>query len=189
MVQAVLMALPALVSGIGSAVAGAGSAVAGAAAAGGGTLLSTLRVGTSAISALSGFAQSNAAAQAQDDEAKNELFNVRQEFITAQQKANEIQDAFNDTIGDQLAAAASYGIDVGSGSVRAAQTAARTKADTQLQIVRNGADMNAALRRARAGALYKQASTTRIAGVVSAATGLAGDLAGIASTGGYKAAA
>lgn len=188
--QAILLALPALISGIGSAATAVGSVAAGAAgAAGAGSgILSALRVGTSAVSALSTFASGHAAAQAQRDEAANEEINARAEFTNAMEKANAIGDEFNQTVADQLSVASAYGIDVGSGSVKAARTYAQGVAGRQIGIVRRGADLNAALRRARADSLRSSATLTEIAGVFGAGAKIGDALFDTARAGGKKAA-
>lgn len=136
------------------------------------TVLKALRIGTSAVSALSSFAQSRAEAMALDREAADADMQARQEFIQAQEQAAEIQRRANRTINDQLAVAAASGVDLGSGSVLDAQGQVQTEADRQLTISRNGAAMNAALRRSRAAALRGQAALTREGGLLKAGASL-----------------
>lgn len=197
--QAILLAIPALLSTVGSAAAGIGTAVAGAAgaaagavglggsAAAGSGVLSALRVGTSAVSALSTFAAGHAEANALRDEASNEQLNARAEFINAQEKANAITDEFNQTVAEQLAVTSASGIDVGSGSVREARRFAQSQADRQIGIARRGADLNAALRRARAASLRSQAGLTDFAALLGGASKVGDALFDTARLGGKAA--
>lgn len=155
----------------GHAAAGAASA-AGGAAAGGSKLLSMLRVGTSAVSALSSFGQARQEAFAQRLEAGDEDMAARQEFIQATETASAIQRQFNRTVSDQLAVASASGIDLGSGSVVEARNDARTDAERQIGIVRNGAATNAAVRRGRASYLRGAAKATTEGGLLGGAVKL-----------------
>lgn len=163
------------IKGAGAAASAAGGSGA-AAAAGGSKLLAGLRFGTSAISALSTFSQARAQAADLEADAFSQDLQARQEYIQAQEKATAIQRNFNQTVEDQQAAAAASGISISSGSVVAARQAAQTDADRQLTIARNGADLNAALRRGRAAALRRSASMTGSAGGIGGLTQIAGAL-------------
>lgn len=139
------------------------------AAGGASTFLKALRVGTSAVSALSVFQTAQAQARALEDDAANEEVQGRQEYIQAQEASNEIQRQFNQVVADQRAVAAANGIDVSSGSVAEARQDAQTVAERQLSITRSGADLNASLRRARAGRLRSNATTAREGGALAGA--------------------
>lgn len=149
------------------------AAAAGATAAGTGinasTILAGLRIGTTALTALSINAQAMLQAQAQQAEAFDAQLQSRQEFTQAQERANQIERDFGVFVEQTLAAASASGFDVASGSVREARDMARADADRQLTIDRNGAAMNAALRRGRANLLRGSAAITRQAGRVAAA--------------------
>lgn len=166
------------------AAAGAGAIGATGAAASGLSLLSSLRVGTSVISGLSSFASGRAQQEQDDFDAKNEQLNASNELLTAQQKSNDIQNQYNQTVADQLAVASASGYDVSSGSVVQARTFAQTQADTQTTIVRNGGDMNASLRQARAYALQTQGSQAFGAGIVKGLVGASQGLFDLARLGG-----
>lgn len=143
--------------GIGKTAAQAGTTAAKVSTAGS-SWLKALRVGTSAVSALSTYQQGQAQARADEADAFNEDLQARQEFIQSQEQANEIQRAYNQVVADQMSVAAASGIDVSSGSVIEARRDAQTQADRQLTISRNGAALNASLRRGRAAALRARAA-------------------------------
>lgn len=158
--------------------ASVGGTVAGGVNAGASTaaqILNGLRVGTSAVSALSTFAMGASQAAAMEREAFDEQLAARNEHTQAMQRATAIEADYNLVVGQQLAIASASGIDVGSGSVIEARRQARQDADRQIAITRTGADMNAALRRARARALQAGAGSTRLAAFGQAGAGLAGD--------------
>lgn len=189
--QTVLQFLPSLFAA-GGATTGAslGGALASQAAAGGGgglDLLSSLRVGTSAISGLSSFAAGRAQQQQAELDAQTERLNASGELLDAQQKANAISDQYNQTVADQLAVASASGYDVSSGSVVGARQFAQTQADRQINIVRQGGDFTAALRRARAFALQAQGKQAAGAGLIKGLTEGAQGLFDLGSLGGYHA--
>lgn len=149
----------------GAALLHAGAEAASGAGAAGGTgngitLLKALRIGTSAVSAFSGFSQAQQGAAAMRDQAAGEEMQARQEFIQATDKTNEIARAFNDTVANQIAYTAASGLDVGSGSTVAARAQASADADRQYQTVRSTAQVNAYMRRARASSLRTAARGT-----------------------------
>lgn len=163
------------IAGVGK-VAGAGQAV-GAAAQGvsmGTRILQGLRIGTSVVSALSTYQQGQLQAEGLRQDAFNEDLQGRQEFIQNMEKANLIEQAYNETVQQQLAVAGASGIDINSGSVQDARAAARAQADRQLTIDRNGTEMNAALRRGRASYLTYAAGATAQAGALGALSKVGG---------------
>ncbi|MFN4296973.1 MAG: hypothetical protein ACK4FB_09025 [Brevundimonas sp.] len=96
-------------------------------------------------------------------EARMERMSARQEYIQADEQVNAIDAAYNQLIGDQMAAAGGMGIDVSSGSVVAQRNAARDAADRERRILRNSADANASLRRLRSIQL-KDAAKNQVIG-------------------------
>lgn len=134
----------------------------------GSKILQGLRIGTSAVSALSVFGKGEMEASQLRAEAANSTLQSRQEFIQGQQSANDLEKAYNQTVLDQLAVASASGIDVASGGVTDARNQARDAADRQLSITRGGIEMNAALRRARASYLTGAAGLTREVGTIGA---------------------
>lgn len=155
----------------GATAAGATATAGGAAtaASSGSALLSSLRLGMTAVSALSGFSMARAQAEAQRTEAFGQDMQARQEFTQAQEKSTAIQRAFNETAENQLAIASASGISLTSGSVIAARNQARDVADRQVSTARDSATVNAMIRRANAAALRASASTTATGGLLSAA--------------------
>ncbi len=158
------------------ATAAKGAAVAAKAAGTGSKILQAIRVGTSVVSGISTFARASAEARALEQNAKDAGLEATQEFVQAQQRNNAIQAQYNATVGDQMAYASAAGIDLSSGSVVEARRAAQFDAQREIDITRQGAEMNAALRRGRAASLRAQASLTKtgggMAGLVSVGNGL-----------------
>lgn len=142
-------------------VPGGGSAPAFVAAGKGAKVLSAVRVGATAVAALSAYQQSRLQADALEREAFDQEMASNQGFIQAQEENNAILREYNRTVMQQLAVAAAGGIDISSGSVIEARQQAQDDVDRQLTITRNGASMNAALRRARAAGLRGSAAMTR----------------------------
>lgn len=174
------------VSGLFSGFGGGGM---GMAAAGGGDTISAssalgaARFGTSALSALSGFAMSRYNANALDDEAANERLAARGDYLQAQQKTNAINLSFNKVIGAQLADASAGGIDVGSGSVQEAGRQAEQQRDRVVRTAQSGAQIDANLRTARASMLANSASITRTTGILGGIADIAKAGLGFASIG------
>lgn len=175
-----------IASGFGSMMgAGGGSAAAAGAggggsflsqaagmAGGGGSALGQIGAGMNAVSALSSYAMQSQNAGAMQSSAFDERLQATQEFIQAQQRANQIHAEFNRAVGAQMTTAAANGIDVASGSVLEARRSAQEQADQALSISRSTAEMNAALRMARARMLAQSANTTQAAGGASLAMNL-----------------
>jgi hypothetical protein len=132
----------------------------------GSDILGAARFGTSAVSALSGFALANAQANALDEEAGNETIAARGDYVQAQQKNNQINQAFNQVIGRQLATASAGGVDIGSGSVIEAGRQAEQQRDRVVTANLTGAQTDAAMRTAQAQMLAQSASVTRTAGLL-----------------------
>lgn len=148
----------------------------GAAAGGGfGTagVLSAARFGTSALSALSGFAMSQEQATTMNIEAGDEELAARADYVQAQQKNNAINLQFNKVIGSQLAVASAGNIDVGSGSVQEAGRQAEQQRNREQQAAWQSAQTDATLRTMRANLLTQNASTTSTVGYLSEASRLA----------------
>ncbi len=129
--------------------------------------LGALRLGTSAVSALSGFAMSQYQANALDDEAANERLAARGDYVQAQEKSNQINLAYNRVIGAQLADASAGNIDVGSGSVQEAGRQAEQQRDRVNTAALTTAQIDANIRSARAQMLSQSASITRTTGIIS----------------------
>lgn len=152
------------------------AAVAARGASGGGATgkqLGGLSRGVSVLSSISEFAEGRQKAAALDQEARSEMLASRQEYIVADQRVNEIDAEYNRLIGEQLATAGAYGIDIGSGSVVAAREAVRDEADGERRRLRQSADTNAKLRRSRSILLRGQAKTARAQGVLKLGVDLA----------------
>lgn len=132
----------------------------------GGKQLGGLSRGVSVLSSLTEFAEGRQKAAALDQEARSEMLSSRQEYIVADQRVNEIDAEYTRLVGEQLATAGAYGIDIGSGSVVAAREAVRDEADGERRRIRQSADTNAKLRRARSILLRGQAKTARAQGVL-----------------------
>lgn len=111
-------------------------------------------------------------------EARMEQLAGRQEYVQAEEQVNAIDAAYNQLIGDQMAAAGSMGIDVASGSVAAQREAARDAADRQRRILRNSADANAKLRRLRSVQLKDAAKNQVIGATLKLGFDVAGAFAG-----------
>lgn len=135
--------------------------------------LSDFRAGTSAISAMSSYAMSQSQAQAMNMEATDEDLAARGEYVTAQQKSNEINRQFNRVRGAQLADASAMGVDIGSGSVIEAGRQAQQSADRQTLAVQTTAQINAQQRLSRAAMLRQSASQTSAAGGLTAVADIA----------------
>lgn len=131
------------------------------------------RIGTSAVSALSNYAMATSKAQSLRLEAGDETLAARQEYVQAQQKTNEINRAYNATIGAQINSAAAGGIDIASGSVVEAGRQAQATADRVAGVVRNDAEAGAAQRRSRAIMLKAQADMTEKGALISGAFDIA----------------
>lgn len=151
---------------------------------GSGDALAAASAGTSMISALSSYAQGRAQAQTLFDQAASERMAATGALLDAQQKATAISDQYNQTIADQFAVASASGYDVGSLSVGAARTFAQGQADRATDVIRQSANMEAALRRARAYQFDNQAHMATEAGAISGVTKFATGLFDIASIGG-----
>lgn len=166
------------------AITGGGGAAAGGGAFGMSTgVLRGLSFGGNVIGSLSQFAMNSMNQQATQANAFDEKMAARQEYIAAADKANEINRAFIDTMGNLTSDAAAGGIDVASGSVQSARRQAEKDADQALTINRNSADMNASLRRARASMLDQSAKTQGFAGVGGLGASLAKNILQLAGTG------
>lgn len=133
----------------------------------------------SAVSALAKFGMSLQQASSLEQQAQQERFQGQQEYVNAQETANAIDQKYQSVIGAQHAAAVGAGVDLSSASITEARYRARQNADAAIQGARTTADMNIALRRARAAALKQQAGATRILGFAN----LAADVATAAATG------
>lgn len=129
--------------------------------------LSDIRMGTSAISALSSYAMSRSQQGALNLEAGDETIAARQDFTQAQQKTNLINRQFYQVQGRQLADAAAGGIDIGSGSVQQQTLQAEQERNRQVGVQQTQAQMDAAQRMSRATFLRYSASTTGATGVMS----------------------
>lgn len=157
------------------AAAGA-DAAGGADPSGGGMSASTLKslkMGGSAIAAVSKFGLAMSKATAISSEADQQFFGARQELLQAQEVSGEIQRALVQTVAAQQGVAAAGGVDIASGSVVEAGRQATITADRAARVTRNSADMNAALRRARGYALKQQAGVQRLTGFLNLATDIA----------------
>lgn len=143
-----------------------------------------LSFGTSAVSAMSGYAMSQFKAGEYALAAGDERIAAGQDYLQAQQKANSIRLTYSRTVGAQQSAAAAGGIDIASGSVVEAQRQAQQEADRQLSASREGAQVDANLRRSRATMLDSAASLTRTNATTSLVSGLTGALSDFASIGG-----
>lgn len=118
--------------------------------------------GVSILGSIMEFAGGLQKAHAMKQEAWGEEMASRQEFITAAERTNEIDAAYNRLVGDQMAAASAMGIDVGSGSVVAARNAARDEADGERRRIRLSAEATAAQRRLRSVMLRGGAKNQQI---------------------------
>ncbi len=172
-----------LFSSISSGVSQAAGAIGGAFSGPGGPLAAA-RIGTSALSAISGYAMNRMQADQMDSEAGFQNLQANQDFIQAQQKSNEVMRNYRDVVGGQVADAAGMGIDVASGSVQAAKARAENITDQQLNTIRSNAVMDAGLRRARAAYLQGAASQTRTAGLLGAITKIGTGFLNVFQTGG-----
>lgn len=152
---------------VGRAVAGAGQA--GATISSGSKILQAIRIGTSAVSALSVYQQDRMKADAMEQTAADQEMQARQEFIQSQEQANEIGRQYNQLVEQQMMVAAASGIDINSGSVVEARQQAQAEADRQTSIGRNSTQLNAALRRSRALSLRANATSTREGGFIGGA--------------------
>lgn len=111
-------------------------------------------------------------------EARMEQLAARQEYVQAEEQVSAIDAAYNQLIGDQMAAAGSMGIDVSSGSVVAQREAARDAADRERRILRNTADANAKLRRLRSVQLRDAAKNQVIGSTLKLGFDVAGAFVG-----------
>lgn len=135
--------------------------------------LASLRVGTSAISAISSYAMAQNQAQALNMEASDETLAANEGYIQAKEKTNAINLDYTRTVGAQLSAAAAGGIDIGSGSVQEATRQSGQTAMRQQTIINNSAQLNAQQRLSRAAMLRNSAQVTQTAGMLSSLTDLA----------------
>lgn len=143
-----------------------------------------LQGAASGFSAMYDMAGSKAQADALAAEAGDENLRANQEFIDAQRRSTEISRRLLDVVGTQRANAAAAGIDVGSGSVIAAENLASDEADRQISIERGTAMMNAAMRRARAQQLVRAAGLTKSAGLAKGLGGILETVIDVARRGG-----
>jgi hypothetical protein len=134
--------------------------------------LGALRMGTSAVSAISTFMMSQEQAGAMRLEAGDEEIAARGDYVQAQQKTDQITRAYNNVVGQQVSDAAAGGIDVGSGSVVQAGYQARERADQAITVAQSSAQTDAALRQSRALMLSQSAAMTQTAGILSGITDL-----------------
>lgn len=167
-----MQAVIALVAKAGAAVASGAHAV--SAAAGTAGVLQAAKFGTTAISAISGYAMSQRQADAYRQEAETERLAASQDFLKAFQTSNGINQDLAGVTGAQDAAASAMGVDIASGSVRAARAYAQAQADRQLSVVRTDAATSAAQRRLRAAQLDAAAAAQGRAGLFGAFTKIAG---------------
>lgn len=175
-----LLAIPAMLSSAGAAVASGASAVGGAIASGASAVsgalsassgaLGAIKMGTTALSALQGFGMANNQAANAETQAQGERMAASQEYLQANQNSQSLLRQYDRVTGSQLSAASGMGVDIGSGSVVAAQQLAQTETDRQLGVLRTGAAMNASLRLARAAALQQSAGVDRISGIMGGLT-------------------
>lgn len=155
-------------AGIEATTAGAAAGTAASAGTFASTALSALRIGTTVVSALSVAGQANLEAQALQAEGRQAAIAGAQELVQSTERANQIERDYNDFVNQGLAAASASGIDLGSASVGEARAQARDAADRELAITRNGAALNANLRRSRASYLKDAAKLTRQVGGLGA---------------------
>lgn len=126
-----------------------------------GKTLGGMSRGISILGSLSEYAGARQQAAGLDAQARDEAMAGRQEYVQAAQRVNAIDAAYNELVGDQLAAASVMGIDLSSGSVVAARAAAGADADRERRLIRNNADTQAALRRVRELAFRQGAKNQR----------------------------
>lgn len=122
--------------------------------------------GVSVLSSLMEYAGARQQASANDQSARDEDMAGRQEYIQAAQRVNAIDADYNALVGDQLAATSAMGIDLSSGSVIAARQSAQADADRERRTIRNGADVNAKLRRVRSLAFREGAKNQRFGSTI-----------------------
>lgn len=131
-----------------------------------GKSMGNMSVGLSVLGSLSEYAGQRQQAAAMDQEARDEQMAGRQEFIQASERVTQIDEAYNQLVGDQMVTAAAMGIDVGSGSVIAAREAAESEADRERRIIRNSAETNARVRFARSLAQREAAKNARLGSTI-----------------------
>jgi hypothetical protein len=144
----------------GKAVAGAG-AKAGAAVSKGGSLASMLQAGGSALSALQTFGAARQRARALMLSAQGEDTAGRAEIGNYDAGAVDANNRYLDAIARQNVAAAGSGVDVGSGTVLSAKTAARDELTRYLSIARENAVAGAMTRRSRAMQMRAEAKASK----------------------------
>lgn len=143
-----------------------------------GKTMGNMSRGLSALGSIAEYAGQRQQAAAMDQEARDERMAGRQEYVTAAEQVTAIDDEYNRLVGSQLTAAATMGIDAGSGSVIAARAAAQDDADRERRIIRNSAEANARVRFARATNLREAAKTTRFGATLKLGLDLASTFAG-----------
>lgn len=131
-----------------------------------GKAMGNMSTGLSVLGSLSEYAGQRQQAAAMDQEARDERMAGRQEFIQASERVTQIDEAYNQLVGDQMVTAAAMGIDVGSGSVVAAREAAESDADRERRIIRNSAETNARVRFARSLAQREAAKNARLGSTI-----------------------
>ena len=152
-----------------SKAAGQAAGKAGGTAAGSGPRGDTLggaSRGLSMLGSLMEYAGARQQAASLDQQGRDEEMAARGEYIQAAERVNAIDADYNRLVGDQLVASAAMGIDASSGSVVAAREAAQSDADRERKIIRNGAEVNASMRRVRGLAYREGAKNTRFGATI-----------------------
>ena len=153
------------VSAVGGAVSAAGGAVAA-----GGKALSIARGAVTGLQAFSQFSAARAERNQLHRQALNEEFLGRQEAIEARNRVTSLNKEFLDTVGQQRIAFAANGIDLGSGSVRAARRNAADEADRQIGDVRSNSEIRQRQRTLRARSFRRDAKRAGRQGVFDVLT-------------------
>ena len=181
--SSLLTAGTAAVATVGSGVAAAGSALglSGAATAGVSSALKVAQGVGTAFQAFSQFSGARADAAQLDRRAADERSFASDEGTAALRQVTEINKQFLNVAGQQRAAFAANGIDLGSGSVRAARGAALDEANRQIDQTVTNNDINQRRRQLRARGFNKAAKQKRKSGLFGAAGSLAIGAAGVLS--------
>lgn len=151
----------------------------GAALAGGTGLMAGLTTGEmifsglSTVSSLASMASGMQQGAAMESQAMWEDFSARQELLKGRREALQVMESLNESLGAEAVRVGASGI-TGEGSPAEAVIAAREKADFELGMTRDNAEILAAGRRAGASSLRLEATGARIAGAAQAA-GTAGE--------------
>lgn len=139
-----------------------------------------LRMGGSAISALSSFGLAQSKATQMATEATQQRMAASEDYIQASEKQNAISKMYQETMGAQLTTAAASNVDIASGSVVNAQQQAQTTADQESRKIRLSAQMNADQRMASYYALKQASGVQRLTSWLN----LGGDAAKMAAQAG-----